>query len=84
MCSFVSISRWDVRIMGFGQCEGMWVWCAYVSSGLDSMGWGCVFCDAMLAYEVVHVRGEQHVVGGIESIGSVVGRGARVGPGGEV
>ena len=32
----------------------------------------------------MHLRGEQHVVGGIESIGSFVGRGARVGPGEEV
>ena len=28
--------------------------------------------------------GERHVVGGIRSIGSFVGEGARVGPGGEV
>ncbi len=76
----MSISRWDVHIVGFGQCVGRWVWCAYVSSGLESVGWGCAFCVAMMGQEGVHVCGERHFVGGIRSIGSFVGEGARVGP----
>ena len=48
LCSFVSISRWDVHIVGFGQCVGRWVWCAYVSSGLEPVGWGCALCVVMM------------------------------------
>ena len=58
--------------------------CAYVSPVVESVRWDGAFCFSMLWQAGVHACGEQHFVGGIGNIGSVVGGSARVGPGGEV
>jgi len=48
VCSIVYISRWDVSMVGLGECVGRWVWCAYVSSGVEPVGRDCASCVVMM------------------------------------
>ena len=95
--SSVTVDMCGGRVVGFGSCVWGFLWGACgtmlleaavrlwcVAFGMEPVGCGRAFCIVMSGYQGEFVCEERYVVDGVGSIGSDMGDGARMSPGGVV